>query len=131
MKSKFTLTIFLLLLVVCAKVAAQDAASVSQRANQQFVLFESERDKGGTPDAMYAYLLESYREYVKVLSAPNNQSYLNGAKNRLRNMYPSLLDAAVYYSGQQDPVKGLDFAAAYIELPKSLQEELIAKRTKG
>ena len=129
MKSKFTLTIFLLLLVVCAKVAAQDAASVSQRANQQFVLFESERDKGGTPDAMYAYLLESYREYVKVLSAPNNQSYLNGAKNRLRNMYPSLLDAAVYYSGQQDPVKGLDFAAAYIELPKLkiFQDELLPR----
>lgn len=128
MKSKFTLTIILLLLVVCGQTAAQDAASASQRANQQYVLFESERDKGGTPDAMYAYLLESYQEYVKVLAAPGNESYLRGAKNRLRNMYPSLLDAAIYYSGQKDP-KGLDFAAAYIELPKLriFQDELLPR----
>ena len=128
MKNKFTLTIILLLWVVCGQTVAQDAASASQRANQQYVLFESERDKGGAPDAMYAYLLESYQEYVKVLSAPNNASYLNGAKNRLRNMYPSLLDAAFYYSGQKDP-KVLDFAAAYIELPKLkiFQDELLPR----
>ena len=129
MKSRFTLTIVLLLLVVCGRTAAQDAASASQRGNQQYVLFESERDKGGAPDVMYAYLLESYREYVKVLSAPGNGSYLNGAKNRLRNMYPSLLDAAIYYSSQNDAVKGLDFASAYIELPKLkiFQDELLPR----
>lgn len=117
------------MLVVCGKLAAQDAASASQRANQQYVLFESERDKGGTPDVMYAYLLESYREYVKVLSASGNESYLNGAKNRLRNIYPCLLDAAIYYSGQNEPVKGLDFAAAYIDLPKLriFQDELLPR----
>ena len=118
MRRKFTLTAILFLLVVCGSVRAQDAASASQRANQQFVLYESERDKGGTPDAMYAYLLESYREYLKVLSSPGNESYLTGAKNRLRSIYSSLLDAAIYYSNRKDAAKGLDFAAAYIELPK-------------
>lgn len=117
------------MLVVCGQTAAQDAASASQRANQQYVLFESERDKGGSPDIMYAYLLESYREYLQVLSASGNESYLNGAKNRLRNIYPNLLDAAIYYSGKKDPVKGLDFAAAYIELPKLklFQDELLPR----
>lgn len=118
MRRKFTLTAFLFLLVTCGSVRAQDAASASQRANQQYVLYESERDKGGAPDAMYAYLLESYREYLQVLSSPNNESYLTGAKNRLRNIYPNLLDAAIYYSNQKNAAKGLDFAAAYIELPQ-------------
>ena len=118
MKSRITLTIILVWLVACGRVAAQDAASASQRANQQYVLFESERDKGGNPDVMYAYLLESYQKYLEVLSAPSNESYLNGAKNRLRGMYPYLLDAAIYYSNQKNQAKGLDFASAYIELPK-------------
>ena len=129
MKRRFTLTIVMMLLVVCGKALAQDAASASQHANQQYVLYESERDKGGTPDVMYGYLLESYREYLKVLSAPDNESYLTGTKNRLRSIYPCLLDAAIYYSNQRDAAKGLDFAAAYIELPQLqiFQSELLPR----
>ena len=107
MKSRITLTIILVWLIACGRVAAQDAASASQRANQQYVLFESERDKGGNPDVMYAYLLESYQKYLEVLSAPGNESFLNGAKNRLRGMYPYLLDAAIYYSNQKNQPKAL------------------------
>ena len=36
---------------------AQDAGAAFKRANQQYVLFESERDKGSNPNAMYNYLL--------------------------------------------------------------------------
>lgn len=44
---RFLLTI-ILTVVVTGKVGAQEAASASKRANQQYVLFESERDKERT-----------------------------------------------------------------------------------
>ena len=69
MKKIFILT-FLLMLVVCSKVAAQDAATLFQRATQQYVLYESERDKGADPVKMYTSLLESYNLFVKVLDTP-------------------------------------------------------------
>ena len=46
MKRLILLTIILTAGAVTGRIAAQDAASVSKRANQQYVLFESERDKG-------------------------------------------------------------------------------------
>ena len=39
------------------KAVAQDAAAASQRANQQYVLFESERDKGTNVTGMYLSLI--------------------------------------------------------------------------
>ncbi|MBQ8225663.1 MAG: caspase family protein [Bacteroides sp.] len=117
MKRLFILTI-ILLLGTWMKVAAQDAATASKRGNQQFVLFESERDKGGAdPTSMYNYLLDSYQQFVKVTEAPNNTQYLNGAKNRLRSIYPYLIRAAIYYSQEKQPIRFLEFASAYIELP--------------
>lgn len=127
MKKLFILTV-ILLLGAWAKVAAQDVATMSQRANQQYVLFESERDKGGgDPTAMYNYLLESYQQFAKILEAPNNGKYLNSAKSRLRAIYPYLIRAAIYYSQQKQPVRFLDFASAYIELPqlRALRSELL------
>ena len=100
------------------KVAAQDAATLANRANQQYVLYESERDKGTNSSSMYAYLVESYNLFVKVVEAPNNSQQLVGAKNRLRAIYPNLLNAAAYYSEQKQPVKFLEAATAYIELPQ-------------
>jgi len=44
MKNYLVLTI-ILMLGACGRIAAQDAAAASKRANQQYVLFESERDK--------------------------------------------------------------------------------------
>ena len=63
------------------------------------------------------------------MEAPDNGQYLSGAKNRLRAMYPYLLNGAVYYSEQKQPSKALDFAAAYIEMPrlKIFQSELLPK----
>ena len=128
MKKIFILTT-ILLLGVFGKVAAQDAASASNRANQQYVLFESERDKGTNVTGMYTYLLDSYMQFMKVVEASDNGQYLSGAKNRLRAMYPYLLNGAVYYSEQKQPAKALDFAAAYIEMPqlKIFRSELLPK----
>ncbi|WP_291529202.1 caspase family protein [Bacteroides sp. UBA939] len=126
MKRIIILTIIFMLGV---KVAAQEAAAASQRANQQYVLFESERDKGTNVTAMYSYLLDSYQNFMKVVDAADNGQYLSGAKNRLRAMYPYLLNGAVYYSEQKQPAKALDFATAYIEMPqlKIFQSELLPK----
>ncbi len=128
MKKLFILTT-ILMLGAWIKVAAQDAATASKRANQQYVLFESERDKGTNVTAMYTCLLDSYEQFIKVVEAPDNGQYLSGAKNRLRAMYPYLLNGAVYYSEQKQPSKALDFAAAYIEMPqlKIFRSELLPK----
>ena len=97
---------------------AQDTEAAFKRANQQYVLFESERDKGGTPNAMYNYLLESYQAFKEVVEAQDNAQYLTGAKNRLRSIYPYLVNAAVYYSEQKQPSRALDFAGPYIDMPQ-------------
>lgn len=73
MKRFFLLTI-ILTVVVTGKVGAQEAASASKRANQQYVLFESERDKGTNVTAMYDYLMDSYENFMKVVEAPDNKS---------------------------------------------------------
>ena len=102
---KTAIIAFLLILGVCTNVVAQDAATLLQRATQQYVFYESERDKGTDPDKTYAYLLESYNQFVKVLDAPNNDAQLTSAKNRLRAIYPQLLSGAVYYSQQKQQLK--------------------------
>ena len=66
MKRIFILTI-LLVLGMWTEVAAQDAASLLQRGNQQYALYESEQEREGDPVAMYSYLLDSYQLFVKVL----------------------------------------------------------------
>lgn len=126
---KITILTFLLVLGVCTKVAAQDAATLLQRATQQYVLYESERDKGTDPVKMYSSLLDSYNLFVKVLEAPNNEGQLTGAKNRLRAIYPQLLSGAIYYSQQKQPLKFLEQATAYIELPKlkDFRDELLER----
>lgn len=129
MKRIILLTILIAVGAVTGKVAAQDAATASKRANQQYVLFESERDKGTNITAMYDYLLESYENFIKVTEATDNGQYLEGAKNRLRSLYPYLLNGAVYYSEQKQPAKALDFAAAYIDMPQLpiFRSELLPK----
>lgn len=128
MKRIFILTI-LLVLGMWTEVAAQDAASLLQRGNQQYALYESEQEREGDPVAMYSYLLDSYQLFVKVLDTPNNQGQLKGAKNRLRAIYPKLFNGAAYFLQQNKPIKFLEFSTAYIELPKrrEFQDELMQK----
>lgn len=126
---RFILLTSIFVAVAIGKAAAQEVATASQRANQQYVLFESERDKGTNVAAMYDYLLDSYTHFVKVVEAPDNTQYIGAAKNRLKSMYPYLLNGAVYYSEQKQPVKALDFAAAYIDMPqiKAFRSDLLPK----
>lgn len=126
---RFILLTSIFVAVAIGKAVAQEAATASQRANQQYVLFESERDKGTNVAAMYDYLLDSYAHFVKVVEAPDNTQYMGAAKNRLKSIYPYLLNGAVYYSEQKQPVKALDFAAAYIDMPqmKVFRSDLLPK----
>lgn len=126
---KITLLTIIFAVIAVGKVAAQDAAAAYKRANQQYVLFESERDKGTNITAMYDLLLDSYTNFIKVLEAPGNGQYLDGAKNRLRTSYPYLLNGAVYFSEQKQPGKALDLAAAYIDMPQLqiFRSELLPK----
>ena len=122
----------LLLFVVLGSVSgvyAQGTEATFKRANQQYVLFESERDKGTNVNAMYNYLLDSYQAFKDVVEAQDNAQFLTGAKNRLRSIYPYLVNAAVYYSEQKQPSKALDFAGAYIDLPqmKIFRSELLQR----
>ena len=98
---------------------AQEAASASKTCQPTVCAFESERDKGTNVTAMYDYLMDSYENFMKVVEAPDNSQYIGGAKNRLRALYPYLLNGAVYYSEQKQPSKALDFAAAYIDICRS------------
>jgi tetratricopeptide (TPR) repeat protein len=127
--NRFLIPVILLIATVGTTVSAQDTETVSRRANQQYVLFESERDKGTNITAMYAYLLDSYKEYIKVLDAPDNDQYLSSAKKRLRAMYPYLMNGALYYSEQKQPSKAIDLAAAYIDMPqlKAFRSEVLPK----
>lgn len=126
---KIAILTFALVLGICNKVVAQDAATLLQRANQQYAFYESEYDKGTDQDNIYGYLLESYNLFLKVLDAPNNDAQLTSAKNRLRAIYPQLLRGAVYYSRQKQPLKFLDQATAYIELPRheEFRDELLVR----
>ena len=106
-----------LVMGVTVNSVAQSAADLYKRANQQYVLFESERDKGTNVNGMYDYLIDSYGKFVDVTKASGNAQYLDGTKNRLLAMYPYLLNAAFYYNKQKQPAKALDFAATYIDIP--------------
>ena len=75
-----------LVMGVTVNSVAQSAADLYKRANQQYVLFESERDKGTNVNGMYDYLIDSYGKFVDVTKASGNAQYLDGTKNRLGNV---------------------------------------------
>ena len=87
------------------------------KANQAYVMYESERDKGTNIDLMYTYLVDSYKLFAALAEDPSNTN-IEGTKNRLRAMYPALLNGAIYYSDKRQPQKGLDCAAGYIDIPQ-------------
>ena len=117
MKKIFLLT-FLGILGICTRVAAQDAATLFKRANDQYALFKNEQSRGGSSAVMYTHLYECYELYVKVLDAPNNKAQLTGTKSRLRSIYNDLMNGAAYFLNNKKAVDFLNLATAYIELPK-------------
>lgn len=126
---KIFLLYFLGMLGICTRVAAQDAATLFKRANDQYALFKNEQNRGGSSVAMYTHLYECYELYVKVLEAPNNKAQLTGAKNRLRSIYPDLMNGAAYFMNNKQPMDFLNLATAYIELPRkqALRSERLTK----
>ena len=128
MMKRTILLIALFISLVSTRALAQDpAAAALNQGNNQYVMYESERDKGVNTDLMYDYLFSSYEYFVKVLELPNNSQYVDRAKNRLRTMYPTLFNAAVHYEEKMNPAKVLNFAGAYVDLPlmQAFRSELL------
>jgi len=102
-----------------------------KKANQSYVFFESERDKGSV-DAAYGYLLDSYAQFMKVAEAPDNKEYIQTVKIRLKTIYPFLEKATVYYAEARNGSKTVDFAMPYMQLPKIelFQNELLQRSDK-
>lgn len=116
---KCTIIFALIATFFSSALLAQDPAQAAfMQGNNQYVLYESERDKGANADLMYDYLYDSYEHFVKVLGLPNNSQYVDRAKNRLRAMYPALFNAAVHYEEKMNPAKVLNFAGAYVDMPQ-------------
>ncbi len=116
---RFTVICLLLFSLFSTGLWAQSTAEIELRKGQDaYVRYESERDNSGSPDAIYHYLYESYKHFVKVLELPDNGEYAERAKNRLRNMYPVLFNATQYFNSQMNPAKTLNFASAYIDVPQ-------------
>ncbi len=108
--------ILIFLLVFASTISLFGQANYG-KANQAFVMYESERDKGTNIDLMYTYLVDSYKLFAALAEDPSNQN-IEGTKNRLRAMYPALLNGAIYYSDKKQPQRGFDCASGYIDLPQ-------------
>lgn len=66
-------------------------------------------------NAMYNFLSRSYKEYMVLLgNAPGNQA----VKEKLRVIYPHLINGAAYYSQRNQSANALELAKAYVNLPK-------------
>jgi tetratricopeptide (TPR) repeat protein len=118
MKTKHYLLSILFLVSFLCSAHSQNTAETFKKANQLYVFFESERDKGSDIDATYSYLLDSYTQFLKVLNASDNGEYINAIKNRLKTTYPYIEKATVYYADVQNNSKVVEFAIPYIEIPK-------------
>lgn len=115
---RFVLLILISFCVINNKVVAQDAATLFNRANDQYVLFEGERNRESSSTEMYNYLYKSYELYIKVLESPANDAQRTGAKKRLQIIYPYLIQGAAFFSEHKQPMNFLNLATAYIELPR-------------
>lgn len=127
---RLLLTATLFLVLATAILPAQDSAdAIYKTANRQYVLFESERDKGVDYELMYDYLIDSYSKFVDVLNCPGNESCIAGAKNRLKSIYPYLFSGAMYCYDKKEQSKGFALASAYIDLPymPQMRSELLPR----
>ncbi|MDR2087235.1 MAG: caspase family protein [Dysgonamonadaceae bacterium] len=115
---KTYLSVILFLVSFSGSVRSQNTAETIKKANQLYVFFESERDKGVDIDATYNYLLDSYTQFLKVINASDNGEYINAIKNRLKAAYPYIEKATIYYADVQNNSKVVEFAIPYIEIPK-------------
>jgi hypothetical protein len=131
MKTKQFLSVILFLASAVLTGRSQSTDEIFKKANQQYVFFESERDKGTNIDATYSYLLDSYTNYLKVVNASDNGEYINATKNRLKSAYSYFEKATIYYADTQNNSKVVEFALPYVEIPKLslFRSELLPQNT--
>lgn len=113
------LTVSLLLAVSSAgyPLSAQNSQEVLSRANQQYVLYESA--KGDNSSEMYDHLYQSYTLYASLLDAYTDPNAMEAARNRLTQIYPALMNAAMFFSNMNDTQMVHKFGMAYILLPRN------------
>ncbi|MGN1217695.1 MAG: caspase family protein [Phocaeicola sp.] len=111
MKRKKVLFLLAITSLVSNVMAQSPAMS---KANIDFDSFVSQNNAGNSNASMYETLYSSYRTYSYVVK--NNINDKEGLAG-LRKVYPYMIDGAVYFSQQNQPVKALDFALAYIDIP--------------
>jgi len=124
--------LFLSSIIYSFVLQAQTTDEALRKGNQQYVLFESERDKGTDMDAAYSLLLDSYTNFKKVVESASDDAQRNTAKARLKNAYAWLEKATVYYAELNNGNKTLQFAVPYVELPKLavFRNEMLPRSTK-
>ena len=97
--------------------SAQNSQEVLSRANQQYVLYESA--KGDNSAEMYDHLYQSYTLYTSLLDAYSDPNAMEAARNRLTQIYPALMNAAMFFSNMNDTQMAHKFGMAYILLPRN------------
>ena len=91
---------------------AQDM-NLAERDFQSFIQLYNAG--GADKSAMYNFLTRSYKEYIALLgNSPANQAL----KEKLRVIYPHLINGAAYYSQRGQSAYALELAKAYVNLPK-------------
>ncbi|MDR1861335.1 MAG: caspase family protein [Bacteroidales bacterium] len=100
-----------------AALQGQTVEEALASGNRQYVLFESERDRGNI-DAAYNYLADSYVNFKKVVETAPDGQQRNAAKARLKNAYPFFEKATLHYGELNNSSKALQFAVSYVEIPK-------------
>lgn len=113
MKHRIIFILTITLAMTAGKAAAQSPALA--KADADLAAFVSGYGGSGGSATQFASLLSSYRAYLyAVRQDKNNQTALNG----LRKVYPYLIDGAVFFSQNNQPIQALEYALAYIGLPQ-------------
>lgn len=108
-----SVTAVIVLTWVCLNTGRAQDISLAERNFQSFIQIYN---AGATDkNAMYSFLIQSYRNYIALLgTSPANQTL----KEKLRVIYPHLINGAAYYSQRGNSGNALELAKAYVGLPK-------------
>lgn len=110
-KSFLALSLFLIL----APWHAYAQVSTLDDADKQVNTFMTLYNSGVSNAAMYDSLYNAYQQYATLcLSATPNERGMNG----LRTIYPFLEEGTIFYSSNENAIRALDFALAYIKIPQ-------------
>lgn len=113
MNRRYYIALALALSLSATTAMAQSPAMV--KANADVEGFIALNNAGNSNASMYETLYSAYRTYIYVVK--NNGNDKDGLAG-LRKVYPYMIDGAVFFSQQNQPVKALDYALAYIDIPQ-------------